>query len=68
MDDAVGRYLLQLLDGTRDRAALLDELTRAVESGAVAVRLDGAPVRKYLADRLEPSLAGLAKLGLLVAG
>jgi hypothetical protein len=52
LDDALGRRLVTLLDGTRDRAALLKEL--ASESSE--------PLR---AEDLERSLTGLARLALL---
>jgi methyltransferase-like protein/2-polyprenyl-3-methyl-5-hydroxy-6-metoxy-1,4-benzoquinol methylase len=73
IDDSMGRYLIELLDGTRDREALLRDLTRAVESGAVPLPQSGQPasppadVRQVLAGQLEPSLRGLARLGLLIA-
>jgi hypothetical protein len=54
LDDALGRRLVTLLDGTRDRAALLKDL--ASESSG--------PLQ---ADDLERSLAGLARLALLEA-
>ena len=58
IEDDLGRRLVTLLDGTRDRAAL-----------AAAVRahlLDqGRPVPADLADSLDRSLQGLARLALL---
>jgi hypothetical protein len=53
--DAVGRQLLALLDGTRDRQALLAELDGLVGSG------------KVLPDELERNLARIARLALLVS-
>lgn len=35
IDDALGRHLLGLLDGTRDHATLAAELTSAIRSGAI---------------------------------
>lgn len=55
--DPVGRRLLALLDGTRDRKALLDELGRLVDEDKLA----------HLADELEENLAAIARLALLVA-
>ncbi len=62
-----------LLDGTRDRAALVEDLAALVASGEVALERDGGPVHdrqkavKILADELEPALVKLARLALLVA-
>ncbi len=67
------RRFLLLLDGTRDRAALVKDLAAQVASGEVVMERDGAPVRdgqtasKILADELEAALAKLARLALLVA-
>jgi SAM-dependent methyltransferase len=55
LDDDLGRRLVALLDGTRDRAALLDALAPA-----------GAMARDELADGLEHSLTRLARAGLLL--
>jgi methyltransferase-like protein/2-polyprenyl-3-methyl-5-hydroxy-6-metoxy-1,4-benzoquinol methylase len=53
--DPVGRHLLMLLDGSRDRKGLLAELGRLVES------------RTILAEELEQNLINIARLALLVA-
>jgi SAM-dependent methyltransferase len=53
MDDESGRILLSLLDGTRDRAQLLAEMSQ---------RCDGVT-----AEKLDSSLEALAKMSLLVA-
>jgi hypothetical protein len=58
IEDDLGRRLVTLLDGTRDRAALAADL-RAF----LAER--GRPVPDDLADSLERSLRGLAQLALL---
>ncbi len=58
IEDDLGRRLVTLLDGTRDRAALTAEL-RAHLLG------QGRPVAPDLADSLERSLQGLARLALL---
>ncbi|MGH9664956.1 MAG: methyltransferase regulatory domain-containing protein, partial [Bryobacteraceae bacterium] len=54
--DPLSRRVLQLLDGTRDREALLDELT---------IHTFGTP-RETLEAQLEGSLAELTRLGLLI--
>ncbi len=56
--DEPARVLVTLLDGTRDRAALLDALAAALPGGAA---------RADLADWLERSLAELARSALLAA-
>jgi hypothetical protein len=58
IEDDLGRRLVTLLDGTRDRAALAADL-RAFLSER------GRPVPDDLADSLERSLRGLAQLALL---
>ena len=55
LDDELGRRLVTLLDGTRDRAALLDELAPAAAMG-----------HDELAAALEQSLARLARAGMLL--
>jgi methyltransferase-like protein/cyclopropane fatty-acyl-phospholipid synthase-like methyltransferase len=52
--DALGKFLISLLDGTRDRAALLQELRKVSQSDA-------------LEPQLERNLNAIARLGLLVA-
>lgn len=52
--DPIARRLLVLLDGTRDRAALIDELLPLTGSS-----------RETLAPALDQNLAALARLGLL---
>lgn len=71
LEDPMSRYFLQLLDGTRNRTALLDDLTAFVASGGTTVQKDGEPVealqavRQRLASQLEQKLAELAQLALL---
>lgn len=71
--DAVGRKLLVLLDGTRDRSALLEELGRLVVSGQVSIEREGRAISdtdealNFLADELEHNLAAIARLALLTA-
>jgi methyltransferase-like protein len=74
VEDAMTRRLLQILDGTRDHEALLDDLLALVKSGAAAVEMDNREIcgddealRRFLADELERRLAELAEMGLLVA-
>lgn len=55
VDDELGRRLVTLLDGTRDRAALLEELAAGSAMG-----------RDELATALEQSLERLARAGLLL--
>lgn len=65
--------LLRLLDGTRDRQALIEGLLVAVRQGALEAKQNGTPVtddtelRKLLGEALNTSLPKLAGLGLLVA-
>lgn len=72
IEDPLGRHFLQLLDGTRDRSALLDDLVAFVASGEAVVRQDGAPVqepaavRQLLAADLERKLAEIARFALFV--
>jgi methyltransferase-like protein len=67
------RHLLQLLDGSRDRTALLDDLSRLVETGTLTIQKDGAPVsdletaRQTIATELENKLTEIGRNALLVA-
>jgi hypothetical protein len=54
--DPIAKRLLELLDGSRDRAALIDELLPLMGSS-----------RETLAPALDQNLEALARLGLLVA-
>jgi methyltransferase-like protein len=73
IEDSLSRQMLLLLDGTRDRTALLKDLGELVKSGAVPVINDGKPEADihealgYLRDGLDRNLAGLARLAVLVA-
>ena len=74
VEDPLTRRLLQLLDGSRDRDALLDDLVSFVKSGAAAVETDNGAitdnaeeVRCFLAVELERKLAEVAEMGLLMA-
>ncbi|MGH9433424.1 MAG: hypothetical protein ACRD3T_17980, partial [Terriglobia bacterium] len=53
--DDMGWWMFQLLDGSRDRSVLLDEITARAPEGD----------RKTLAGQIDRSLAALARLGLL---
>lgn len=55
LDDDLGRRLVTLLDGTRDRAELLEQLQPSAATG-----------REELASGLEQSLQRLARAGLLL--
>ncbi len=73
MEDPVGRRLVELMDGTRDRASLIEELSSLITSGALVMRRDGQPVSdageaiKFMRDHFEESLTRMARLALLVA-
>jgi protein-lysine methyltransferase-like protein len=73
LQDSLGRHLVQLPDGTRDRAALLRDLTCLVRDGSGVVQREGKPVSdldravEIVAAELEQNLAVLARLGLLAA-
>jgi SAM-dependent methyltransferase len=66
VEDALGRHALQLLDGTRDRAALLADLRRWVREQGPAAATDAAPPVDISPVALEAKLRELARLGLLV--
>ena len=65
-------FLLQRLDGTRDRAALLDELAGPIAAGAIAVRdgdeavTDAARAVELTVARLPAKLENLARLAMFV--
>jgi methyltransferase-like protein len=67
------RKLLPLLDGSRDRDALLDELIQYFRTGELQLALEGNPVteepkaRLLLAKELEQQLLAAARAALLVA-
>ncbi|MGA9997105.1 MAG: methyltransferase regulatory domain-containing protein, partial [Pyrinomonadaceae bacterium] len=73
IEDLIGQKLLALLDGTRDRAALIEELQTFVKSDVVAqskanaATVDIEKVLQDVANDLEDNLAKLARLGLLIA-
>lgn len=68
--DPLARHLLLLLDGTRDRPALVDALVDAVRASVAKekghpLHQDPAATRSALAVDLDRNLAALAKLALL---
>jgi len=73
IEGGLERHLLQLLDGSRDRSILLDELSRLVERGAFTVLKDGEAItdlevaRQMIAAGLEEKLVAIGRNALLVA-
>jgi methyltransferase-like protein len=73
VSDPLARQLILLLDGTRDRAAILQGLGPLIESGAVRLKRDNEPVTDcagamhLLAEQLEDALKNVARVPLLVA-
>jgi methyltransferase-like protein/protein-L-isoaspartate O-methyltransferase len=70
LDDPLGRYLVRLCDGTRDRGQLLEALVAGVGTELSLVMegepvTDGETVRAQLADGLDASLRILAGLAML---
>jgi hypothetical protein len=71
--DPFARYLLPLLDGTRDRAALVEVLMAKASAGEFAVRDSSGPVsdpalaRQVLGAWVDDALGRLAKAALLTA-
>ncbi|HEY7120301.1 MAG TPA: class I SAM-dependent methyltransferase [Tepidisphaeraceae bacterium] len=71
LEGVLARELLGLLDGTRDRAAVVNELGRLFDGGRVMLSEGGIPVsstraRQLFRDGIDDKLAQLARLGLLV--
>ena len=70
--EPVCRALLPLLDGTRDRAALMDCVASLFERGELTLRHDGKPVtdaamlRPRLKTIVDGVLAALTELALLI--
>jgi methyltransferase-like protein/2-polyprenyl-3-methyl-5-hydroxy-6-metoxy-1,4-benzoquinol methylase len=66
IDDPIGRHLLQLLDGTRDRDAIVDALAAFVSASAeTPSTYEPASLRQSLAVNLSVKLDELANLALL---
>ncbi len=70
--DNFGRHIVALLDGNRERPALVEELLARVLQGRLTVREDEQPIhdperlRLILGEALIQVLPRIAKLGLLV--
>ncbi len=67
LEDELARKLLSLLDGTRDRSALIQELTRVIESDSRYASGEKEAILGAVTTRLEQKLIELGKLGLLLA-
>ena len=67
LDDEIARQLLLLLDGTRDRSALVQELRRVINSNAKIPDPEREAMLKGLATDLEEKLVELGKFGLLLS-
>jgi methyltransferase-like protein/2-polyprenyl-3-methyl-5-hydroxy-6-metoxy-1,4-benzoquinol methylase len=73
VEDGLVKELLRLLDGTRDRDALLLELEKSLDARRTASGAAGKPVRedveayKLLQQGLDQNLTKLARMGLLAA-
>ncbi|MEQ1507390.1 MAG: class I SAM-dependent methyltransferase [Myxococcota bacterium] len=65
--DAIDRSLLPRLDGTRTVAALIDELGRAVDGGALVAPSDRDRVSSFLAEAVPDRLQRYLRAGLLSA-
>jgi len=72
IEDALLRHLIQLLDGSRDHAALIETMAAYMEAQGMELRHQGAPVRDtqslrtLLGAALEANLAKIARLCLLM--
>jgi methyltransferase-like protein/SAM-dependent methyltransferase len=70
--DAVGKCLAPVMDGTRDRGALLSHLEEAVKSGALVLHendrplTDGGQTREILERALDQALLAFARCAVLV--
>jgi len=71
--DEFSRRTLQLLDGSRDRAALLDSMAALVADGTLMVEQEGRPVaggdplKAILGDAVDRCMNRFTKAALLVA-
>lgn len=72
IDDPLAAQLILLLDGTRDREALVGALASFAQTGSLIRDTDGTPLkeeaelRKIIAAGLEENLRKLARMALLV--
>ena len=68
----LARRLVSLLDGTRDRAALVEGLLPLIDSGEATVKVDNQPVmdrtaaRFLMEEQLEEALTNIARIPLLI--
>ena len=66
------KHLIPLLDGTNDRATLIDKLAGVAQSGALNVQKDGltlydpTEIRGALSSIIDQALANVARMALLV--
>ena len=66
------KHLVPLLDGTRNRAALVEELTKVAQTGQLNVQKDGMTLYEpkdisgALSSVMEQALANVARMALLV--
>lgn len=71
--DVIGQNLVGILDGTRDRAAMLEHLFIRTRNGAINVNRDGKPltdqwqVKDALLQALEAALSKMATSTLLIS-
>jgi methyltransferase-like protein/SAM-dependent methyltransferase len=71
--DALAREVLTLANGQRDRSDIIDALMLRYENGSLGIEVGGAPVtapdiaRTVLSERLEKTLASLARSAVLVS-
>jgi methyltransferase-like protein/SAM-dependent methyltransferase len=67
------KHLVPLLDGTRDKSALVEELTKVAQSGALNVQKDGVTIYEpkeigtALNSVMDQALANVARMALLTA-
>lgn len=72
LNDALSRNLLELLDGTRDFAALVEAMAAIVQAGKATLEAneepvsDPAKIREMIAEELPSALNGLARSAVLV--
>ena len=72
LNDALSRNLLELLDGTRDFATLVEAMAAVVQAGKATLEANGEPVidpakiREMIAEELPSALNGLARSAVLV--
>ncbi|HAF13957.1 MAG TPA: hypothetical protein DHU55_02310 [Blastocatellia bacterium] len=67
LEDELARQLLSLLDGSRDRDSLVQELRRIIDSNSKVNNSEKDLLLATLPSKLEEKLAELGKLGLLLA-